>query len=1005
MKRFAALLFVLSSLSPAGTAAAENPSKVVSEFATALVHGDVRAFEPIIDDIPMSDDLEWWEVRELADRFDCIEVRSWRVLSTEVSAGTATLRVRLDASGTTRGAQHRRLQFEDDWTLILVQRDGGWRLRTATTTAWAVARRLADLETAAWPAAIAAVPDLDRRTLARAMADLGTGATGPRLTRPYEENVLRFREIVDLARTLAEDTGDIGTIAFCRRMHATSHRDVVNHAATAAEMANALDLARQAGYGDEVASSLFSVGFAASLRHDLTTAVETMEEEGAMIDALDDPRRALKALNMLILFRMNSGDYRSALLAARKLEQESKRYHWNEGVADATYYAASIYGELANYELAEGLYRRAAETYHDLRNQAFESETRIEEGACAIAGGRPDRARKLLLAALASAKGQGTSISRSEMLLAKIAANEGKLAEAQSLLERAVTRDSEVEQRYWAMSELSRVQLARHHANEAMTTARAAIPLAAKGGRSPWKAQHALGMALLSLGRRDEAAAAFRDTIDSIDRVRSSKETDGFSSVNFLGDKFAPYVALAGLLVSQHRAHEALAVAERMKARSLLDALRQGRSAAADVLTEEEAKKRAALEEQVVTLNRELLAMTEAARDAKREQLAEARRELDRNTVEMGLLHPELRLQPGVPAAEPALPDSCRDATVIEYVVGERETLAFVVRRKGAATRVEVRRLAVPRSVLTKKIQRLRRQIEGRDLNEMASARALYDLLLRPLAPLIPSGGILGIVPHGEIWNVPFQVLAMPSGKRVIERYAIFYAPSIALLDTVKRREAATQELFAFGNPTLAGSSRERPAAVRGFRFGPLPDAESEVIAIGKMYTTARSQVLTRTLARETVFKQEAGRYRVLHLATHGLFDDRAPMYSALALAAADTDADDGLLESREILGMHLNADVAVLSACDTARGRISDGEGMVGMSWAFMAAGCPRLVVSQWNAVSRPTARLMIAFHRALNSGAAPADALRAAELALMRDPVYRHPYFWAPFVIVGTP
>jgi CHAT domain-containing protein len=130
-------------------------------------------------------------------------------------------------------------------------------------------------------------------------------------------------------------------------------------------------------------------------------------------------------------------------------------------------------------------------------------------------------------------------------------------------------------------------------------------------------------------------------------------------------------------------------------------------------------------------------------------------------------------------------------------------------------------------------------------------------------------------------------------------------------------------------------------------------------------------------------------------------------MYSWLSLAPAVGGGPDDALEAREVIGMHLRADVAVLSACDTARGEVSSGEGMVGISWAFLMAGVSTTVVSQWSVDSASTTQLMLAFHsqfqKALDSGTGRALALRRGALAVMRSPEHRHPYYWAAFVMVG--
>src|SRR5262249_45924260 len=132
-------------------------------------------------------------------------------------------------------------------------------------------------------------------------------------------------------------------------------------------------------------------------------------------------------------------------------------------------------------------------------------------------------------------------------------------------------------------------------------------------------------------------------------------------------------------------------------------------------------------------------------------------------------------------------------------------------------------------------------------------------------------------------------------------------------------------------------------------------------------------------------------------------------MYSHLVLAQGDTN-EDGLLEAWELMQLDLKADLAVLSACETARGRFGAGEGIIGLSWAMFIAGVPSIVVSQWNVESASAAVLMISFHRqaltspvVAKSKAAKAEALRQAALKLMKNAETSHPFYWAGFVLVG--
>src|SRR5262249_61625619 len=134
--------------------------------------------------------------------------------------------------------------------------------------------------------------------------------------------------------------------------------------------------------------------------------------------------------------------------------------------------------------------------------------------------------------------------------------------------------------------------------------------------------------------------------------------------------------------------------------------------------------------------------------------------------------------------------------------------------------------------------------------------------------------------------------------------------------------------------------------------LNPLPKAHAEVKGLGRLYGAAHSKIYVGAEAREDLAKTEAGDFRVLHFATHGVLNDAAPLYSHLVLAQGDKN-EDGLLEAWELMQMDLHADLAVLSACETARGRYGAGEGVIGLTWALFVAGVPSTVVSQWKVES----------------------------------------------------
>ncbi|MGH9898952.1 MAG: CHAT domain-containing protein, partial [Pyrinomonadaceae bacterium] len=371
------------------------------------------------------------------------------------------------------------------------------------------------------------------------------------------------------------------------------------------------------------------------------------------------------------------------------------------------------------------------------------------------------------------------------------------------------------------------------------------------------------------------------------------------------------------------------------------------------------------------------------------------------------------------------IPDT--NTALLEFVVMEDKTDLFVLTKNGAATQAAPDMKLYRLEVKQKDLARLTRQFRQglRDYSFLEVAPQLYDMLLKPARALLQKRTNLIIVPDGVLWELPFQALMPGQGHFLIEDCAISYAPSLSVLQQMvklrrkpeRRSSPTTPTLLAFGNPVIGKETAGRIRSVfTEEALPPLPEAEREVKALGGLYGAAGSRVYIGREAREDRLKEEAGRYDVLQLATHGLLNNASPMYSQLVLSQTPgSEREDGLLEAWEIMKLELKAEIVVLSACETGRGRVGAGEGIIGLSWALFVAGSPTTVVSQWSVESASTAEMMVEFHRRLRSRGSrgskgnggremsKAEALRQAELRLLKSGQYQNPFYWAGFVMVG--
>jgi CHAT domain-containing protein len=355
---------------------------------------------------------------------------------------------------------------------------------------------------------------------------------------------------------------------------------------------------------------------------------------------------------------------------------------------------------------------------------------------------------------------------------------------------------------------------------------------------------------------------------------------------------------------------------------------------------------------------------------------------------------------------------------LLDFIVTDENVHLFVL-NKDASTKptLSTYTVKIDRKPLAEKVERFRRRMENRDYDFQKLSQELYDLLIKPAQKQLQNKTSLIISPDNVLWDLPFQVLLSPERRYLIEDAAISYAPSLSVLKEMQlarrnKQAPVKTSLLALGNPDLGKQSIETARFVKmDAELQPLPEAAAQVRALGRLYGPTLSKVYTGSAAKEDLVKEQSARYRILHLATHGILNDASPMYSHVMLSQTPgKDDDDGLLEAWEMMNLDLNADLVVLSACDTARGRVGAGEGVIGMTWALFVAGCPRTVVSQWKVEASSTTALMVEFHKRFKtrygrtqSAVSTAEAMRQAALKVMRNPEYVHPFYWGGFVVVG--
>ncbi|MEW5980087.1 MAG: CHAT domain-containing protein [Acidobacteriota bacterium] len=502
-----------------------------------------------------------------------------------------------------------------------------------------------------------------------------------------------------------------------------------------------------------------------------------------------------------------------------------------------------------------------------------------------------------------------------------------------------------------AYAQLSDLTSALSHARQAEDLARS---IGSK--KTQWDAYCIEGDVLRSVGRTKGAARAYRSAIRAIEEVRSNVSSWEVGQQTFFESRLEPYREMVQIHLGNRHYRAALSYAEMAKARSLLDRMQRRNG------------------------------WPQGTRD--RQELAAV------STGDLGAA-----LDAGTVA--------------VEYVVTKGRTQVFVLSpAAGPQPALHTFSIDVPAEVLLEKSRQLRTALEERTMDFVQPAKLLYKWLVEPAEGQLVGKDTVCFIPDGGLWDLPFQALMTSNDQFLLERHAVFYAPSLAGLRALKGRanktsRCASPTLLAMGNPTQSEPSLlSQETSYRGLSLGPLPEAETEVQTIGRLYDGGKAEILVGPKAREATVKQQAGDYGILHFATHGVLDNLNPMRSYLLLSTNQDDHDeDGRLEAQEMMNLTLEADLVVLAACQTGRGKIRNGEGLLGMSWALFVAGCPSTIVSQWKVDSASTMKLMVDLHRNLQSGRmAKAAALQMAALQVKSGSLYRHPHYWTPFVLIGA-
>ncbi|UCH15760.1 MAG: CHAT domain-containing protein [Bacteroidales bacterium] len=507
-----------------------------------------------------------------------------------------------------------------------------------------------------------------------------------------------------------------------------------------------------------------------------------------------------------------------------------------------------------------------------------------------------------------------------------------------------------------------------------------------------WQVWYHRGRIHEKTGMPDSAIVSYKRSIEIIESIREKFTIEEFKSI-YMDNKIDVYDRLIQLLIKQKRESEAFYYSERARARAFLDMLGNKkpdiRKGADKEFIEKEQLLSTRMQQLKKQIQKSLLDLYDD--ETMRTMNVMLNKELERTQAEYNEVLLQLKLMNSSYSAlisiEPAnlekIQSTLDESTaLLEYWVGQELTIIWIVTKKTFSFFP----VNFTSKQMTDIVLRCRKAISSQKEIKNESLASLNEAIIQPVESVLNGYTSIGIIPHGPLHFLPFQALVDKEGKFLIEKKQIFYAPSSTVYLQCKEKTPDRGENFlgmALGDIMI------------GTFFG-LPGTSREVDAISAFYT--EKTIKKNRDISEDFFKQEAEKFNIIHLATHGYFNKDQPMYSYLLLHPSEIN--DGHLTVHEVFGMDLRTRLVILSACQTGLGDISRGDELVGLSRAFIYAGTPSIIVSLWSLADEPTAELMIQFHKYLKTKPAP-EALTLAQREMIKN--FKHPYYWAPFVLIG--
>lgn len=800
-------------------------------------------------------------------------------------------------------------------------------------------------------------------------------------------NYGRALEAYGTALSMQRRTGDtVNSASELRRMGRIYHLRLNQFDKARAVYGEALSLFRSAGDGRGALMTLVDMGSVETDAGDLTEAERIFRSAMSEAENLkDESAQALVEFHTANLHWFR-GEYEPAIVHARRALKTAEALKDNGQAAIILNTIGLIHWTLNDHQKAMDNMEKSLALAKKAGLRLDEASAHNNIGLVLRSAGGVDESIERFRTALAIDSELKSDWARAYDLrnLSISLLMKGDVAEAESAAGQSLTLAEKIGDRInsaKAQLQMAEILLAKGENARALEEFKKAGEIAADAGtpETQWRALRGTGRAKKALNDRAGAIESHRKAVDIVEAMRADIRAGELKS-GFLDDKQDLYEETILLLLDARDVEGAFAYAERARSRSFMDLL-----GAATIKPADEASAKAYEEAQRLRNRREeivrmggLAGEKMAAELAKMdERIVSAVKRLRETAPE---LVPFVTVEPV--DAKRALAALGGDTVLFEYVVTAKEIVIFAL----GGEKVEAIRVPWDRKELEKLILEYRRLIQdGAPLGDRP--KTISTALIEPVKKWLSTGSTLAIAPHGVLHYLSFAPLPVDD-ETLLEKKPLFYIPSVSVFEHIKnRRPPADQgkiKALAVGDPDLGGLSMSLPL--------------SELEAKSLKWVFPESEILTGANATKKKVVEDAGKFQIVHIASHGQFDPADPLMSGLFLAPSE--GTDGVLRAKEVFSMILSADLVTLSACQTGLGKVTKGDEIIGLNRAFLSSGAHSLLSTLWRVDDMASAVLVKHFYRELQS-TSKAEALRKAQLIVKRR--FPHPAYWAGFTLVG--